>query len=453
MMTDTERAALTACVEQWRAAREEITAIMTNMRDTAQFNFDRQGASYLDSALRAIQRYGQEADAPRAALAAAESVLREPAQPPSGDPHGLVWIPEGPGRNGLYANRREPVRGKVTDGSLEVSTYNPQAALWFRTRQACEAWCVANPTPCFEPRQHQFGAFGAEPAQPTACGWRDQYHSSLTAMQPAPTADAIGGHDGLEHGLAHVDRDRGTVVEGVGADGPVNAPTADAVPWTGPVWVLPFRERSRHDRTIADGLRDANGYWLGDVRAGTGDAIAAALNRDAAQAAEVAALRAACSKLNADVCQTLGAALGYPRFCDDQKNFPGAGPEHGVCVGDHVAESLAEEAATQIKRLAAENAQLREEHVSAEHQLAWTTADRDNWRRVAVRQNTARDAALARAEQAAREARRWAADRIASVRSSYSRNPLAHTDANHAVDQALIALEVIIGDGPQGEDT
>ncbi len=51
-----------------------------------------------------------------------------------------------------------------------------------------------------------------------------------------------------------------------------------------------------------------------------------------------------------EIEQTLGAALGYPRFCDDQKAFPGATEADGVCVGDHVAETLAEEAAALIAR-------------------------------------------------------------------------------------------------------
>lgn len=50
------------------------------------------------------------------------------------------------------------------------------------------------------------------------------------------------------------------------------------------------------------------------------------------------------------VCQTLGKALGYPWYKDDQKNFPGATEEHGVCVGEHVAESIAMEAAKEIQR-------------------------------------------------------------------------------------------------------
>ena len=57
------------------------------------------------------------------------------------------------------------------------------------------------------------------------------------------------------------------------------------------------------------------------------------------------------SALNEEVCQILGKALGYPWFKDDQKNFPGATEVHGVCVGDHVAGSLADEAAHRIKQL------------------------------------------------------------------------------------------------------
>ncbi len=63
---------------------------------------------------------------------------------------------------------------------------------------------------------------------------------------------------------------------------------------------------------------------------------------------ENAALRAACSKSNDEISQTLGKALGYPWFKDDQINFPGATAENGVCVGDHVAESLADEAARRL---------------------------------------------------------------------------------------------------------
>jgi hypothetical protein len=60
--------------------------------------------------------------------------------------------------------------------------------------------------------------------------------------------------------------------------------------------------------------------------------------------ARVAHLEKACCKQNNDISQTLGKALGYPWFKDDQKTFPGATEENGVCVGEHVAETLADEA-------------------------------------------------------------------------------------------------------------
>ena len=62
-------------------------------------------------------------------------------------------------------------------------------------------------------------------------------------------------------------------------------------------------------------------------------------------------LELACARQNDEVCQILGKALGYPWFKDDPKNFPDATEEDGVCVGDHVGESLAEEAAKKIAEL------------------------------------------------------------------------------------------------------
>lgn len=62
-------------------------------------------------------------------------------------------------------------------------------------------------------------------------------------------------------------------------------------------------------------------------------------------------LQNAYSKLNDEISQILGKALGYPWFVDDKKNFPDATEEHGVCVGEHVAESLASEAAGKIREL------------------------------------------------------------------------------------------------------
>ena len=64
-------------------------------------------------------------------------------------------------------------------------------------------------------------------------------------------------------------------------------------------------------------------------------------------------LREAITQQNHEVCQTLGKALGYPWFKDDAENFPSATEADGVCVGDHVADTLACEAATRIDRLRA----------------------------------------------------------------------------------------------------
>jgi hypothetical protein len=75
--------------------------------------------------------------------------------------------------------------------------------------------------------------------------------------------------------------------------------------------------------------------------------------------AEVEKLRSACSRENDIISQTLGRALEYPRFADDQKNFPGSTDADGVCVGDHVAASLADEAASVIGALRAEAVRLR----------------------------------------------------------------------------------------------
>jgi hypothetical protein len=49
-----------------------------------------------------------------------------------------------------------------------------------------------------------------------------------------------------------------------------------------------------------------------------------------------------------EVEQILGKALGYPWFKDDQENFPGATEADGVCIGEHVTESIAQEAANTL---------------------------------------------------------------------------------------------------------
>lgn len=56
-----------------------------------------------------------------------------------------------------------------------------------------------------------------------------------------------------------------------------------------------------------------------------------------------------------EVEQILGEALGYPRYMDDQKNFPGASEEDGVCVGEMTPALLAKQLAADHKLLTEQN--------------------------------------------------------------------------------------------------
>lgn len=47
--------------------------------------------------------------------------------------------------------------------------------------------------------------------------------------------------------------------------------------------------------------------------------------------------------------QIAGKALGYPWYKDDQKNFPGATKEDGVCIGEHVGDTIVKELASSYK--------------------------------------------------------------------------------------------------------
>lgn len=47
--------------------------------------------------------------------------------------------------------------------------------------------------------------------------------------------------------------------------------------------------------------------------------------------------------------QIAGKALGYPAFKDDQVNFPGATEADGVCIGEHVGETIVEELAAKLE--------------------------------------------------------------------------------------------------------
>lgn len=71
-----------------------------------------------------------------------------------------------------------------------------------------------------------------------------------------------------------------------------------------------------------------------------------------------------------EIEQILGKVLGYPWFKDDQKNFPDATEEHGVCVGDHGAITLATEASDKIKQLKDRVEKLSKRHPTKEEALA-----------------------------------------------------------------------------------
>jgi len=84
---------------------------------------------------------------------------------------------------------------------------------------------------------------------------------------------------------------------------------------------------------------------------GRADSLRILADQMEADAAELERLRRACTVQNDAVCQTLGRVLGYPRYADDQSRFPRATAEDGVCIGDHVAETLAVEVAAALERV------------------------------------------------------------------------------------------------------
>ena len=80
--------------------------------------------------------------------------------------------------------------------------------------------------------------------------------------------------------------------------------------------------------------------------------------------------------------QIAGKVLGYPRYADDQNTFPGATEEDGVCIGEHVGDTIvaelasalakAREALTGIRRAADHR---RHEKDGERHQYYFHTAD------------------------------------------------------------------------------
>ena len=80
--------------------------------------------------------------------------------------------------------------------------------------------------------------------------------------------------------------------------------------------------------------------------------------------AEIRRLRAALREIE----QVLGKALGYPLYGPEM--FPDGVPDGSVCVGDHVPESLADEAAARIGALTRERDEARAENKRLRAELA-----------------------------------------------------------------------------------
>lgn len=68
----------------------------------------------------------------------------------------------------------------------------------------------------------------------------------------------------------------------------------------------------------------------------------------AEERAKYARLVDRCRRDDQEIQQTLGRALGYPKYSDHQEVFPGAVNADGVCVGEHVGVTLATEAAKEL---------------------------------------------------------------------------------------------------------
>jgi len=70
--------------------------------------------------------------------------------------------------------------------------------------------------------------------------------------------------------------------------------------------------------------------------------------------------------------QIAGRALGYPRYADDQKNFPDATDADGVCVGEHVAPTIVAELAEKYRAAMSENEHWR---TTAKDRISTALAD------------------------------------------------------------------------------
>lgn len=74
-------------------------------------------------------------------------------------------------------------------------------------------------------------------------------------------------------------------------------------------------------------------------------------------ASRLATSQSALKSLEEESCQILGRALGFPIYCEDQKNFPGTTAADGVCTGPYTSLVLCDMV---IARLAESQAQVAE---------------------------------------------------------------------------------------------
>ena len=94
-------------------------------------------------------------------------------------------------------------------------------------------------------------------------------------------------------------------------------------------------EDCKPTETAAEVLRIMRDQWMADVQC----AKIRELNE------RIKLLEYGIAKQNLEIEQTCGKVLDYPWFKDDQTNFPEATEKDGVCVGEHVAETIAAELA------------------------------------------------------------------------------------------------------------
>lgn len=105
--------------------------------------------------------------------------------------------------------------------------------------------------------------------------------------------------------------------------------------------------------------------------------------------AENERLKAAFIRESDEIGQILGKVLGYPWYKDDLANFPGATEADGVCVSEHVAASLAAEAAEAADVIAG----LRDRADTAEQMLVdFITAEREQRERADKAEASLKDA-------------------------------------------------------------